>query len=263
MSRTGKKPVAPVDGVTVTIDGRTVKAKGPKGELSLALMDVVNAEQTARRHRHHAGRRQQGGTRGLGHHAGADQQHGQRRQERASRRSSRSRASASVPRCRARTSSFRLGTATMSSTRRPPGITIAVPTPTEVTVTGIDKQTGWPGCGEYPRLPQAGALQGQGRALRRASTSPAKKARRSKERRDGNQSQGSGAPQVPRPPRHQGACQRPAAPERLPLGQEHLCPDHRRCDRPYAGRRLDARQGHQVGAARAVRPPKPRLRSAS
>ena len=47
MSRTGKKPVAPVDGVTVTIDGRTVKAKGPKGELSLTLMDVVNAEQTA------------------------------------------------------------------------------------------------------------------------------------------------------------------------------------------------------------------------
>jgi large subunit ribosomal protein L6 len=46
MSRTGKKPVAPVDGVTVTIDDRTVKAKGPKGELSLVLMDVVNVEKT-------------------------------------------------------------------------------------------------------------------------------------------------------------------------------------------------------------------------
>jgi large subunit ribosomal protein L6 len=44
MSRTGKKPVAPVNGVTVTIDGRTVSAKGPKGELSIALMDVVNVE---------------------------------------------------------------------------------------------------------------------------------------------------------------------------------------------------------------------------
>ena len=44
MSRTGKKPVAPVSGVTVTIDGRTVSAKGPKGELSIVLMDVVNAE---------------------------------------------------------------------------------------------------------------------------------------------------------------------------------------------------------------------------
>ena len=45
MSRTGKKPVAPVNGVTVTINGRDVSAKGPKGELSLTLMDIVNVEQ--------------------------------------------------------------------------------------------------------------------------------------------------------------------------------------------------------------------------
>lgn len=45
MSRTGKKPVAPVSGVTVTINGRTVSAKGPKGELSLQLMDEVKVEQ--------------------------------------------------------------------------------------------------------------------------------------------------------------------------------------------------------------------------
>jgi large subunit ribosomal protein L6 len=44
MSRTGKKPVAPVSGVTVTINGRTVTAKGPKGELSMQLMDIVNVE---------------------------------------------------------------------------------------------------------------------------------------------------------------------------------------------------------------------------
>jgi large subunit ribosomal protein L6 len=46
MSRTGKKPIAPVSGVTVTINDRTVTAKGPKGEQSLTLMDVVNATQT-------------------------------------------------------------------------------------------------------------------------------------------------------------------------------------------------------------------------
>jgi len=45
MSRTGKKPVAPVSGVTVAINGRTVSAKGPKGELSLQLMDIVTVEQ--------------------------------------------------------------------------------------------------------------------------------------------------------------------------------------------------------------------------
>ena len=46
MSRTGKKPIAPVSGVTVTISDRKVTAKGPKGEQSLTLMDVVNAKQT-------------------------------------------------------------------------------------------------------------------------------------------------------------------------------------------------------------------------
>ena len=47
MSRTGKKPVAPVSGVTVTINGRTVSAKGPKGELSIELMDVIKVEETS------------------------------------------------------------------------------------------------------------------------------------------------------------------------------------------------------------------------
>ena len=46
MSRTGKKPIAPVSGVTVTISDRKVTAKGPKGEQSLTLMDIVNAKQT-------------------------------------------------------------------------------------------------------------------------------------------------------------------------------------------------------------------------
>ena len=46
MSRTGKKPIAPVSGVTVTIKDREVAVKGPKGEQSLTLMDVVDAKQT-------------------------------------------------------------------------------------------------------------------------------------------------------------------------------------------------------------------------
>jgi len=39
-------PVPPISGVTVTIDGRELKAKGPKGELNMTLMDIVNVEQT-------------------------------------------------------------------------------------------------------------------------------------------------------------------------------------------------------------------------
>jgi large subunit ribosomal protein L6 len=46
MSRTGKKPVPPMSGVTVTIQDRQVTVKGPKGEQSLTLMDIVNARQS-------------------------------------------------------------------------------------------------------------------------------------------------------------------------------------------------------------------------
>jgi large subunit ribosomal protein L6 len=46
MSRTGKKPIPPAQGVTVTINDRQVTAKGPKGEQSLTLMDIVSARQT-------------------------------------------------------------------------------------------------------------------------------------------------------------------------------------------------------------------------
>lgn len=44
MSRTGKMPVS-IEGVTVSIDGSTVTAKGTKGELSVTLLDLVNVEQ--------------------------------------------------------------------------------------------------------------------------------------------------------------------------------------------------------------------------
>ena len=41
MSRIGKKPVPVPAGVTATIDGQTVVAKGPKGELSFVANDEV------------------------------------------------------------------------------------------------------------------------------------------------------------------------------------------------------------------------------
>ena len=43
MSRIGKKPVALPKGVTASIDGKTVKVKGPKGELSVTLVEEVDA----------------------------------------------------------------------------------------------------------------------------------------------------------------------------------------------------------------------------
>jgi large subunit ribosomal protein L6 len=41
MSRIGKKPIAVPSGVTANIEGQTVKVKGPKGALSVALHDDV------------------------------------------------------------------------------------------------------------------------------------------------------------------------------------------------------------------------------
>jgi len=41
MSRIGKKPVAVPEGVTASLDGQTVTAKGPKGELSFVVNENV------------------------------------------------------------------------------------------------------------------------------------------------------------------------------------------------------------------------------
>ena len=41
MSRIGKKPVPLPQGVTATVDGQTVTAKGPKGELKFVVNDEV------------------------------------------------------------------------------------------------------------------------------------------------------------------------------------------------------------------------------
>jgi large subunit ribosomal protein L6 len=41
MSRIGKKPVQLPQGVTATVDGQTVTAKGPKGELKFVVNDEV------------------------------------------------------------------------------------------------------------------------------------------------------------------------------------------------------------------------------
>ena len=46
MSRIGKLPVAVPSGVAVTVDGNTVKVKGPKGELAHRLPDGITVEKT-------------------------------------------------------------------------------------------------------------------------------------------------------------------------------------------------------------------------
>jgi large subunit ribosomal protein L6 len=139
MSRTGKKPVAPVQGVTVTIENGTVKAKGPKGEQSLTLMDIVNATQTD------AGiviepandtkeaRAAWGTTRALIANMVAGVKTGF--EKKLSIQGVGFRAALA-----GKDLKLSLGYSHEILYPTPAGITIAVPTPTEITVTGSDKQ---------------------------------------------------------------------------------------------------------------------------
>jgi len=47
MSRIGKKPVSLPKGVTASVSGQTVKVKGPKGELSVNLVNDVDVKSDA------------------------------------------------------------------------------------------------------------------------------------------------------------------------------------------------------------------------
>jgi len=44
MSRIGKKPIAVPSGVTANVEGQTIKVKGPKGALAVALHDDVEVK---------------------------------------------------------------------------------------------------------------------------------------------------------------------------------------------------------------------------
>ena len=45
MSRIGKKPIAIPKGVTVTVDGNTVRVQGPKGKVDTPLPSGIKLEQ--------------------------------------------------------------------------------------------------------------------------------------------------------------------------------------------------------------------------
>ena len=45
MSRIGKKPIAIPNGVTVTVEGQSVKVKGPKGELAWTVAEEIEVKQ--------------------------------------------------------------------------------------------------------------------------------------------------------------------------------------------------------------------------
>jgi large subunit ribosomal protein L6 len=139
MSRTGKKPVAAVSGVNVTIDGRKVTAKGPKGELSLELMDVVSAEQTENGveitplNDSKEARAAWGTTRALIQNIVTGVKDGFEKKLQIQGVGYRAA-------LQGKDLKLSLGFSHEVVYQTPQGITLAVPTPTEVTISGIDKQ---------------------------------------------------------------------------------------------------------------------------
>lgn len=139
MSRTGKKPVAAVSGVTVTIDGRTVTAKGPKGELSLELMDIVNVEQgeeglvVSPANDTREARAAWGTTRALLQNIVTGVKDGFEKKLQIQGVGYRAA-------MQGKDVKLSLGFSHEVVYEAPQGITLAVPAPTEIVVTGIDKQ---------------------------------------------------------------------------------------------------------------------------
>ena len=147
---------------------RTVRVKGPKGQLEHTLVgDVAIARDgdalVVDARRRHA--REPFAARSAAH---VDREHGHRRVRGLRRRSSRSSASATARRRRAPTrSSSRSATRTPCTSRRPPGVTFEVPAADAHRRARLRQATRRPGRGRHPQDSQARAVQGQGHPLRR------------------------------------------------------------------------------------------------
>ena len=171
MSRIGKKPVSLPQGVTATVNGQTVTAKGPKGELKFVVNDEVLVKMEGSeiavqpRDQTKTARSKWGMSRtqivnilqgvkdgfekkleitGVGYRAALQGKNLQ----------------------------LALGFSHDVVYETPAGITITVPKPTEITVDRHRQAAGWPGGRRDPRIPRPRALQGQGRPLRRREDRP-------------------------------------------------------------------------------------------
>ena len=139
MSRIGKKPVAVPSGVTASVEGQTVKVKGAKGALQVALPDDIivsmdkNAIKVAPRNETKRARSQWGTSRTLVNNLIAGVTKGF--EEKLEIVGVGFRAAV-----QGKTLNLQLGFSHDVNFAIPQGITIATPKPTEIVVAGIDKQ---------------------------------------------------------------------------------------------------------------------------
>ena len=139
MSRVGKKPVAIPSGVTASVQGQTVSVKGPKGTLSVALHDDVSAKVEADgvnvdpRSETKRARAMWGTYRALVAKAVEGVTKGYERKLEITGVGYRAA-------LQGKTLQLQLGYAHDIAYPVPDGITIALPKPTEIVITGIDQQ---------------------------------------------------------------------------------------------------------------------------
>ncbi len=171
MSRIGKKAIAVPSGVTANIEGQTVKVKGPKGALSVALHDDVAVKldggqiKVDPRYETKRARSQWGTSRTLVANliAGVTKGFEQRLEingvgYRAA--------------VQGKNLQLALGYSHDVVYPIPEGITIATPKPVEIVITRQRPAEGRPGRRRNPRIPPAGALQGQGHQICRRAHLP-------------------------------------------------------------------------------------------
>jgi large subunit ribosomal protein L6 len=139
MSRVGKKPVALPSGVTANVQGQTVSVKGPKGTLSVALHEDVSAKLEAGgltvdpRFETQRARAMWGTYRALVARAVEGVTKGYQRKLEISGVGYRAA-------LQGKTLQLQLGYAHDIAYPIPEGVTITLPKPTEIIVTGIDGQ---------------------------------------------------------------------------------------------------------------------------
>jgi large subunit ribosomal protein L6 len=139
MSRIGKRPVAVPSGVTANVDGQTVKVKGPKGALELALIEdvIVKMENGAirvdPRNETKRSRQMWGTARTLVNNLVTGVSKGFEEKLEITGVGYR----AAV---QGKQLNLQLGFSHDVNYPIPPGITIATPKPTEIVISGIDKQ---------------------------------------------------------------------------------------------------------------------------
>ena len=147
-------------------------AKGKLGELELPLTDARRGDGRGQQGHRHAARQRAPGAHDVGHHARAGREHGEGRLRAATAGRWRSPAPAIRAAVQGKNLVINLGFSHDVVYPIPEGIKITTPRPTAITVEGVDKRQVGQVAAEIRGYPSAGALQGQGRAVRQREDPP-------------------------------------------------------------------------------------------